>query len=35
MKTVFGLIEGGFVATIAFGVFAATADITTIASMSF
>jgi hypothetical protein len=29
MKTVFSLIDAGFVATIAFGVFAATSDIAT------
>jgi len=34
MKMFFGLIDAGFVATIAFGVFAATSDITTVASMA-
>jgi len=34
MKTVFGLIDAGLVATIAFGVFAATADIFSISSLA-
>jgi len=33
MKTVFSLIDAGFVATIAFGVFAATSDIATFSFM--
>lgn len=34
MKTVFGLIDAGLVATIAFGVFTATADIFSISSLA-
>jgi len=33
MRTFFGVIEGGFIAAVAFGVFTATVDITTVASM--
>ncbi len=33
MRTIFGILEGGVIATIAFGIFAATVDITTVASM--
>lgn len=33
MRTFFDIIEGGFIAAIAFGVFTATVDITTVASM--
>jgi hypothetical protein len=32
MKTIFNLIDAGFVATIAFGVFAATSDIIPVVS---